>query len=152
MKYNLLTLLLVLLPSVAQAEEEHSHNHNFELGTMVGPAYLLEEGHWVGSFHTHGVWFIPESPVGLGLGYERLIGGHAHDTLSIVANFHVWNGFILGLAPGITFDDGDVSASFHIETGFAFEVDSLHIGPMFEVALDKHDIHMTPGLHIGMLL
>ncbi len=142
-------LVVSLLPGIAQAEE---HNHSFELGVGINPSYIVENNHWAGSFHAHGVWFISQGDVGLGVSYEHLIGEHSHNTISLVSQFHAWHGLGFALAPGLTFDNEDINPSFHIEALYEFEVNEyVHIGPMFEVAFDKHSTHVTPGLHTGFL-
>jgi hypothetical protein len=141
-------LLVTCLPNLAHADE-HDHG-NFELGGSIGPAYVVDEG-WSASVHFHAVWFIPDTPVGLGIGYERLFDDHNHNTVSFVSQFHIYAGWSAALAPGITWEEDAINASLHIETFYEFEInDYVHAGPSFELALDKHAPHLTPGLHMGI--
>ncbi len=176
-KKLMLASIIVCAPSVTHAQEhdhkEHSHEDKLmELGVSIGPSYVLDRGFAL-SVHSHLVWFIPHTPVGLGVGYERLFGfghdhgaedhgedhgaeareQHNHNTISFVSQMWVTHGWSFVLAPGITFDDNadELSASMHVETVYEFELtDNIHLGPAFEIAFDKDEIHMTPALHGGL--
>lgn len=61
---------------------------------------------------------------------------------------------IINLSPGITFEDEEGESSetnfaLHFETSYEFEVKNFHIGPVFEVAYDPEDYHISLGLHVG---
>lgn len=145
-KALLLLILIVCFPSIGQAD--HSHKR-FELGVGVGPSYVLGDGVY-GNIHAHAIWNIVDSPVGLGLGYERLTRGE-HNTISFVSRAHIYYGWSASIATGLTFGD-EISGALHLETLYEVEInDYVHAGPALEVGMDKHEVHITPRIHVGFV-
>ena len=43
-----------------------------------------------------------------------------------------------------------VDPSLHVETVWEFPVGDFHLGPAAEFAIDRHDVHATLGVHLGV--
>ena len=135
------------------AEHADAHDHALELGLATGAAYLVGEGEITAGLHLHLVATLGETAWGLGLGYERLLDEHAHNTASAVLQYRITTEWSVIAAPGVTFEDHDPGAlapAVHLETAYEFLIGDFHIGPALEVALDTEDAHVTGGLHFGL--
>jgi hypothetical protein len=101
--------------------------------------------------HIHYVRNIKSSRFGIGASYERIFDEHGHNTIGIIGAYRPIGGFVLIEAPGITFEyaTSELHFALHLEVSYEFEVGDFHIGPVFEVAYDPEDYHISLGLHVG---
>lgn len=158
MKRIILALLSSFIISTCISQEEEgkhkeSHDdHTNEIGIANSPVYFLKEKTLAYGFHAHYVRSLNNSKFGYGLGYEHIFDEHKHTTVSLVGSYRYkayWN-FIA--SPGITFENKNYDEpkfSFHAEASYEYELGDVHIGPVFEVAYDPEDIHISLGLHVG---
>ena len=161
MKFSFLLLSLWVFFSgqtIAQApmpQEIHDHDHDDEhrneLGVALSPVYFLKEEAVAFGLHVHYIHYFGHSQFGLGLGYERIFDEHQHNTVGVVASYRPWHGLSFNVSPGLTFEAESNEANFavHLESTYEFEFKNIHLGPAFEFAYDKEDIHISLGLHIG---
>ncbi len=150
--YLLLLLLFWGLNLVGQTDESHHEHHKNEIGIANAPVYFIKEKEFAYGLHTHYIRNIKSSKFGVGLGYERIFDKHKHNTIGIVGSYRPTERLELNLSPGITFEDGESSTmnfALHFETAYEFEINDFHIGPVFEIAYDPEDYHISLGLHIG---
>ena len=134
------------------ADHEHDHHRN-EVGIALAPVYFTNEEQFSFSLHLHYLRNLGESGFGLGLGYERIFDEHGHNTISLVGSYRPGEKLTFILSPGILFEDenpGDLVFAIHTEVSYEFAPGNLHIGPLFEVAVDPEDVHLSMGLHIGI--
>lgn len=159
MNNNRYFLTLFFLLSIWQVKaqsddhDQHHHHHVSELGIANAPVYFVNEKELAYGLHLHYIRMKPHSQFGIGLGYERIFDDHGHNTFGIVGAYRPTDRVVINLSPGITFEDGESDHSafaLHFETSYEWEIDYLHIGPVFEVAYDPEDIHISLGLHIGI--
>ena len=132
------------------AHDHDGHDHAVEIGIAIGPAFIPTDREVAAGLHLHVVGIIGESRWGLGGGVERLFDSHGHTTISGLVQLWVLKGWSFVLGPGLTIsDDAELQPSIHLETAYEFTVKRLHIGPVFEAALDPEMVHLTLGLHLG---
>ena len=158
MKYRFSIFLLLILFGqnlIAQNNEhieDHHDHHKNEIGIANAPVYFVNEKEFSYGLHIHYVRKIKESKFGLGLGYERIFDEHKHNTIGIVGSYRPIDKLGISLSPGITFEDSEssnINFALHIETSYEIEINNFHIGPVFEIAYDPEDYHISLGLHIG---
>jgi len=149
-------LLFLTLSGFVMAQDhlkhEHDHHRN-EFGIGNSPVYFINEKIFAYGLHMHYIYNIPESKFGAGLGYERIFDEHQHNTIGLVANYRPVEKVSLSLSPGVAFEENSLSNSqfaIHFETAYEFELKNMHLGPVFEVAYDKEDIHISLGVHVGI--
>lgn len=101
--------------------------------------------------HTHYVRKIQESRFGLGFNYEHVFDEHKHNTYGFLATYNPAGNLNLSVSPGLTFehDRKNPDLSLHFETMYEFDLHYFHLGPVFEAAFSKEDVHLSLGLHIG---
>ena len=131
----------------------HQHDHRFELGLAPGLAYLVEEEHFTAGLHLHLIAALGESRWGLGLGFERLLDEHSHNTAGVVLQYRLTNAWSMLVSPGLTFEDSEPSElepSVHIESTYEFFFGDYHLGPSLEYAADAEDSHVTLGVHVAV--
>lgn len=130
---------------------DHHQHHGSELGVAVSPAYFIKEKDLSVGIHVHYVYNIPHTKFGIGLGYERIIDIHQHNTFGIVASVRPIDKWSINVAPGLTFEKDEPNPLFaiHFETAYEWEYHNFHIGPAFEFAYDPEDMHISLGLHFG---
>ena len=148
-------LLFLILSGVVMAQEhEHEHDHHRnEIGIGNSPVYFVKEEILAYGLHMHYIYNIPESKFGVGLGYERIFDEHRHNTIGLVGNFRPVDRVSLSLSPGLSFEgsaSSEAHFALHFETAYEFEVKNFHLGPVFEVAYDKEDVHISLGVHVGI--
>ncbi len=157
LKYLLLTFAISWAALVGAQVNEHDHDsdqehhHKREIGIANMAVYFSGEKTYAYGLHLHFVQQISESAFGLGLGYERIFDDHQHQTVGIVAAFRPIDRLTISASPGLAFES-EVSAgrfALHLEAVYEFELGDYHIGPLFEVAYDPEDVHLSLGLHIG---
>ena len=133
----------------------HEHHRN-ELGIALAPVYFLNEKETAFGLHVHYIYNLKDSKFGVGLGYERIFDEHKHHTVGVVGSYRPIDNLTLNLAPGVTFEGGsdeeeiELNPAVHIEGTYEFLIGDMHIGPVFEVAYDPEDIHISLGIHIGL--
>ncbi|HQP75870.1 MAG TPA: hypothetical protein PL069_00610 [Saprospiraceae bacterium] len=133
-------------------QEGHEHHKN-EIGVVVAPAYFTHTREFNFGLHLHYLRSLGESKFGVGAGYERIFGDHAHHFLGVVAAYRPTGAFSLILSPGLAYEDAKHAGpqfGLHIEAVYEFDIKGIHIGPVFEFSYDADDIHISPGIHIGI--
>ncbi len=159
MNNNRYFLTLFFLLSIWQVKaqsddhDQHHHHHVSELGIANAPVYFVNEKELAYGLHLHYIRMKPHSQFGIGLGYERIFDDHGHNTFGIVGSYRPTDRVVINLSPGITFEDGEsdnTGFALHFESSYEFEINNFHIGPVFEVAYDPKDIHISLGLHVGI--
>ena len=105
--------------------------------------------------HLHYVKGLGEhNQFGIGLSLETILDEHKHNAISIIGTYHLKNGFTMGYAPGILFEEheGNTETKFthHLECYYEFELDKFHIGPQIDVGFEESEIHYMFGLHLGI--
>jgi len=151
-----LCLLIGLSINLAQAQsdEEHSsdhEHHRHEIGMANSPVYYLKEKIFAYGLHAHYLYSLEHTKFALGLGYERIFDEHKHSTYSLVFGYRPAERLSLIASPGITYEQAEPGGAFslHLEASYEYEIGNIHIGPVFEVAYDPEDIHLSLGLHLG---
>ncbi len=152
--------LLLAGKGIAQNIEESNHDHhpghehhNNEIGVVAAPVYFLKTKDFNFGLHLHYLRGIGESKFGIGAGYERIFGDHGHHFLGIVGAYRPTNAFSLMFSPGLAYEDAKRDGpefGLHIEAVYEFEFRGIHIGSVLEFSYDADDIHVSPGLHIGI--
>lgn len=155
MKSSIIFLCLGLISLKAYTQKEshdgHSHHKN-EIGIANSPVYYVKEKEFSYGLHIHYVRNISETKFGIGIGYERIFDDHEHTTFGIVGSYRPIEGLSINCAPGITYEHNKIAESafaIHLETAYEWEIKDFHIGPVFEVAYDPEDYHISLGLHLG---
>lgn len=148
-------LLFLIISNIVMAQEhEHEHDHHrHEIGLGNSPVYFVNEKTLAYGLHLHYIYNIPHSKLGMGLGYERIFDEHQHNTIGVVGNYRPIENLSFSFSPGITFEENSLSHSMfalHFETAYEFELKNMHLGPVFEVAYDREDVHISLGMHIGI--
>jgi len=159
MKLVIIPLVLTTIFSlnlIAQTKENQdkklSHeNHQSEFGIAFSPVYFVKEKDIAFGMHVHYVHNISSSKVGLGLAYERIFDQHKHNTFGLEAIYRPVEELSLSLSPGLTFEENNSKPviALHFETSYEFEIGEFHLGPAFEFAIDREDIHLSLGVHLG---
>lgn len=131
---------------------DHHEHHRNEIGVANSPVYFINEKELAYGLHLHYIRSIANSQFGIGLGYERVFDAHGHNTFGVVASYRPMERLSFNLSPGVTVEGSAFSApqfAIHAETSYEFELEDFHIGPVFEVAYDPEDYHISLGLHVG---
>jgi len=129
----------------------HEHHKN-EIGVANSPVFFIKEKVFSYGLHIHYIRNIKKSKFGLGAGFERIFDKHGHNIFGLVASYRPIEKLRLNISPGITFEDENPSKpnfALHIETAYKFEIENIHLGPVFEFAYHPEDFHFSLGLHIG---
>jgi len=130
---------------------DHHHKHN-ELAIGTGVVWLPEESSFGYGIHLHGNIGITDW-MGIGPGYELILGTHTHHTLSGLLHFHPVHPLDINVGPGLVFPDEELSEyrfKMHLEVAAVFEVgEHIHLGPSIDAGLGKQDLHLTFGIHLG---
>ncbi|HOZ83146.1 MAG TPA: hypothetical protein PLU85_04595 [Bacteroidia bacterium] len=136
------------------SEPEHSHQHHkAEIGVGQSAVYFTKDKTLNYGLHLHLIRNIKHSGFGVGIEYERIFDRHGHNMLGIVGSYSPAHQVELSITPGILFEDsepGHADASIHIEAGYHFDIKNIHLGPIVECALDRHDVHFSLGVHVGI--
>ncbi len=134
-------------------EHKHKHQHKHEIAIANAAVYFIKEKAFAYGLHTHYIYNFSNSKFGLGLGYERIFDEHKHNTIGLVTSYRPIDPLSFIISPGITFE-GDhsehINFAFHFETSYEFQINNFHLGPIFEIAVDPEDTHLSFGIHIGL--
>jgi hypothetical protein len=133
--------------------DKHKHEHHKnEIGIAISPPYFIKENTVSFSLHTHYIYNIPKTKLGIGVGYEKILLKPKHNTFGLVTSYRPTERLSFTLSPGITFEVNNSTPFFslHTETSYEFEIGQFHIGPAFEFAYDPNDYHISLGLHVGL--
>jgi len=124
-----------------------------EIGLANSTVYITNERIATFGIHLHYIKLLNNSKFGIGFGYERIFDKHKHNTLGIVVKYIVVDGLSLNISPGIKIEDSSIKKAelaMHTEVAYDVELRNLCFGPVFEIAFDKNNIHLSLGLHIGL--
>lgn len=155
-----LTLISILMLQGSLLKAQHGsagsrpdhHDKHHELGIGTGAVYFANESAWGAGFHLHGILGVTEW-MGIGPGYELILGDYTHHSLTALFNFYPVHPFDISIGPGVVFPGEEVDKfrfKLHTELAFAFEVgEHLHLGPALEAGIVKDDLHLSAGIHIG---
>ena len=162
MKYiiriTFLTLVLFVSVSVqGQSHMDHDaehHHYRNEISVAAGVVPLTSEEKVTAGLHLHYVRGIgAESRFGVGTGLELIFDEHRHYTISVVFQYRLYKGLILGYAPGLLIRRENSVYSYqlahHFEAAYEFELGQFHIGPMLEVGVEQQGVHYMLGIHFG---
>ena len=145
---------LQFIYSQHNSHEDETHSHKFEFGGALGPVFSVHEEAFTGSLHTHVIRNLGhENRFGVGLGFETLFDEHKHINISIPVNYNTGVGLVFTVSPGILWKNESVwerGPSIHMEALYEFMFEHFHIGPMFEIAMAKSDIHIMLGIHFAI--
>jgi len=142
-------------PDTANHKDHKSHKHDHhknEIGIANAPVFFVKEKTFSYGLHLHYIRNIKETKFGFGAGFERIFDEHGHNTFGLVACYRPVDKLSLILSPGITLEDmnpTEPNFALHVETAYEFEINNIHLGPVFEFAYDPEDFHISFGLHIG---
>lgn len=160
MKIKYTILFLFLLPFVINAqevdvEEEDSHHehHRNEIGIGNAPVYFVKEKVLSYGLHLHYMYNLPHTKFGLGVGYEKIFDEHKHNTVALIFNYRPVDKLNFSISPGLASENNEFDKSIlaiHFETSYEFEIHDFHVGPVFEFAASKEDLHISLGLHFGI--
>jgi hypothetical protein len=146
------TVLTMLCAAEANAGDHRHHGHNdsaMELGLSNTLVYQLGATNLAYGLHTHGLYTFAESPFGLGLGYELIVGDYLHHSVGPIFCYRPSDPFNLCVAPGATFDEHEVHFGTHVEVTYEVNLHGLHLGPTLGFAYSPEDTHISLGLHTG---
>ena len=163
-KTVLLFYFILLLPPQAnllQAQNgkhheayDHHHRHH-ELAASAGVVYFPGEKSWGFGTHLHGILGVTDW-MGIGPGYELIVGEHIHHTVSGLFHFHPLHPLDINVGPGLVFPDEETDRfrfKLHLELAAVFEMgEHFHLGPSLDAGIGKDDLHLTLGIHIGYIL
>ena len=156
-KIKLLAIIVVIFTFINTNplfSEEHSHNcHTHEIGVAIVSSYFLNDEISSYGWHLHYLKSVDKTDFSIGIGYERILGEHSHNTLGFVFNYKPIENLSFNLMPGIAYRDGGFKHgefALHLETLYEVEIGGVHIGPILEYAIDAHEDHFSFGIHIGI--
>ena len=155
--------ILIFAALSLQAMNNHTHDdhhhdhvhHKYHLGLGLSAAKVLNEDIVAPALHLHFIrQFGHHYQFGLGLGYEGIASDDWHNSLNLLFNYRPLHYLSLLAGPGISFAGHDghrkILPAFQSEIIFEFNLRGLHLGPMLGLGFDKHDAHISAGLHIGI--
>lgn len=156
-RYTIFIILLV--PFVVKAQKadsteintHHVHHHN-EIGIGNAPVYFVKEKVLSYGLHLHYLYNLPGTNFGLGVGYEKIFDEHKHNTFALILNYSPVDKLNFSVSPGLASENNEFDKSIlaiHFETSYEFEIHDFHVGPVFELAADTDDFHISLGLHLG---
>jgi len=156
---NIKYLILFLLPLQIFAQEvdsaekiTHSDHHHHEIGIGISPVYFVKEKVLSSGLHVHYQYNLPDTKFGVGAGFERIFDTHKHNTFSLIFSYRPVDQLSFSISPGLASENNEFDKShlaMHFETAYEFEIHNFHLGPVFEIAADKEDLHISLGLHLG---
>ncbi|RPI43469.1 MAG: hypothetical protein EHM46_04005 [Bacteroidetes bacterium] len=136
----------------SSGHHDHHHRHS-EISIGTGAVFMPGES-WGYGLHLHGTLGITEW-MGAGAGFELIAGEHTHYTITGLLHFHPFHPLDINIGPGLVLPDEELPQyrlKTHAEIAAVFEVsEHLHLGPALDLGVGKHDLHLTPGIHIGWI-
>ncbi len=124
-----------------------------EFGTAIGPVIDVNEKRVGVGLHFHYIRMLKDKlkSFGIGGGIETVFSDQSHYNVSVLFVYRPIHPLWISVGPGITyFDELDQTKfSVHLETGYEFDVNIVHIGPMIEYAFSANDHHFMIGIHVG---
>jgi hypothetical protein len=138
--------------SEQESKSEHEH-HRHEIGVANSPVYFINEKKVNFGLHMHYLYSLAGTKFGVGVGFEQIFDEHEHRTLGVVFSYRPVDKLTLIASPGVTTEQDErdnYRFALHLESTYEFEIGDLHLGPVFEVAYDPEDIHISLGIHIGV--
>lgn len=136
-------------------DDSHNHHeihHNFEIGVSNSLIYFINEKEYAYGTHLHLAYNIPNTKFGIGLGFEKIFDEHKHQTIGILGSYRPFEGLNFTLSPALSFegnDTSDINFAIHFETGYEFELQNFHLGPVIGIAYEPEDYHLSLGIHIA---
>ena len=143
----------------------HDHFHRNEIGVSFAPVYFTESRTTNFGLHGHYVRRLGETRFGAGLGVEYIFNESNHQTYSAVFQYSPTYSLHLVAAPGIALESevdevghvpGDeehdhhgIAFAFHLEAFYEFSIGPIDLGPSVEWAWDKHETHLSAGIHLA---
>ena len=148
MKRIFLIFLLLNCLNVKAQEQHNEHNH---LGISVGISKIFPEKTYVpgGHFHYSYLFKIKNIQLGVGTSLEYLFDKHQHIGTDLSFSIFPTEDIEISIAPGLVFSNNIMEYATHFELGYSFDLHSVHLGPIIEMAVSKEDIHLTIGVHVG---
>lgn len=152
----ILTLGFWITATTLSAQDNHAHEeaddpHRHHIGLAGGGVYILKEREFAPAVNLHYnyLFHVKNIQLGTGLGFEAIVDQHRHYAVNVNLTYLPTHRLSVTAAPGVVFTDNKMAFSVHVETDYAFELGLFHLGPTFEVAWAKEDIHLMLGLHLG---
>lgn len=156
---RILTFILINMVSLGimaqENHEEHNHHHHKnEISIAAGVVPIPEEDEVAAGLHLHYVRGIGHANrFGIGTSFETIFDEHKHYAVSVVFQYRVFKGLIVGYGPGLAIvkedEQNELLFAQHIELAWEFEISKFHIGPMVEVGIGD-GIHYMAGVHFGL--
>ena len=146
----LLIILIITKCSFAQAQEEHSEHHH--IGISAGISKVLPEKNYLPGGHIHYSYLFKLKNIqfGIGSGIEYLFDKHHHIGADLSLSFFPTEDLEISIAPGLVFTNNLKEYATHFEVSYSFDLKNFHLGPIFETAISKDDVHLSIGLHLGI--
>ncbi len=158
------TVLLFIITSfsvglIAQSHDHdsaHTHLHKkHEISLALGAASLFSENKVAPAIHLHYVRGIAlDNRLGLGLAAEAILEEHKHYALAAVVEYKFNSGLVVGYAPGLLMliEETETEYAFaqHFELAFEFDLNKVHLGPLLELGIEPHGVHLLYGIHCGI--
>ena len=153
---SILLIFALLFATKANAGDHDEHHHGHEHGSLEAGlsntlVYSLSEQHFAYGLHVHSIYTFAESSFALGLGYELVAGEHIHHTVGPVLCYRPTDPLNLCVAPGATFGEDEIFFTAHTEITYEFNIYGLHLGPTMGFAYSEEDMHLSLGLHTGIV-
>jgi hypothetical protein len=155
------TILLSGLEVSGQGDQDHSHDdnhkheHKNEISIASGIVIIPSENEIGTSLHLHYIRGLgAKKIVGIGGGVEVIIEAHKHITFSAILQYRIIKGLTAGYSPGLLILIEEIGSEIqfaqHLELGYEFEIGSVHLGPVFELGIEKEVLHYMSGVHLGI--
>lgn len=146
-----LGLCIMTLYGQDHNDRHETDDHRHHIGLAGGLVFVQTENNLAAGIHIHYTYLfdIKNVNLGTGLGFETILDEHKHYAASINLTYLPTHALSITVAPGLVFTPTTADFSIHFETAYGFEFNKIHIGPTFEFAYAKDDIHLMLGLHIG---
>lgn len=142
-------------PDHAHGGEEIQDHKGAELGLGTGVVFAPGEQETGYGIHLHGIRRLTPY-LGIGAGYEIIIGDHGHHTVSALLNLKPVHFVEVNMGPGLILpgkEHDHAEWTLHGELGFPFALtNNLHLGPMVDLGWSPDETHYMVGVHLGVHL